>query len=219
MINLLFNFYITENEDRQAELDFCFITNINNPFINKIHCFITDKDYNLVKYKDSKIVFNIIEDRPTYYDLFKYANGVIPYNDLVVISNTDIYFDSSIRFANIAMTENDVYAITRWGADGNIVDGNNIKLYANAHCSQDAWIFRSKLTKLDEMDCNFKFGINGCDNRIAYEFHKVGYNITNPCLDIFIYHKHLSGYRTDTASLPGTYAYVKPSFLNENTES
>ena len=213
MIHLMINYYKTRNLIRQKELDFCFINNILNQFINTIHCFISEDDYKTLEITHEKIKFIVINERPTYYDYFKYSYDNIPYNHIVVIGNSDIYYDSSLRLLHEVLGENDVFALTRWGADGNIVEGNNIKIYQNARCSQDAWIYRSKIKNLESMDCKFNFGINACDNRIAYEFHNNGYNVSNPCLDIIINHYHTSQVRNETESLKGTIAYVEPTII------
>lgn len=218
MINLLVNYYKTSNEIRQAELDFCFMNNILNQFINKIYCFITEEDYQKLSNKNEKIIFVKINDRPTYYDYFKYTHDNLPENEIIVIANSDIYFDSSLRVLHSELGNNDVFAITRWGADGNIIDGDNIKLYANAKCSQDVWIYRNSVKNLESMDCKFGFGINGCDNKIAFEFHNNGYNVLNPCLDIIIYHYHTTRVQNSAGNLKGKIAYVEPCLLNNRPE-
>ncbi len=215
MINLLVSYYLVEDEKRQFELDHCFLNNIQNPFINKIHCFISPNDYENTRFRNEKIIYNIVEDRITFFDVLKYSYDAIPENEIVVIANSDLYYDSTLRFVLTELSNNDLFAITRWGADGNIIQGTEIFIYPNAHCSQDTWIFRSKIKNLDKMDCNFNFGVNGCDNRIAYEFLKAGYILSNPCIDIFSYHVHTSGVRANTSSLQGEKLYIKPTLLND----
>lgn len=219
MIHLLINYYKTPNELRQKELDFCFMNNILNQFVNKIHCFITEDDYTALEMKHEKITFITISDRPTYYDYFKYSHDAIAENEIIVIGNSDIYFDSSLRLLHSELGNNDVFAITRWGSDGNVIDGTNIILYGNANCSQDVWIYRNAIKNLESMTSDFGFGINGCDNRIAYELHNNGYNVLNPCLDIIVYHYHTSQLRNSTETLKGPIAYIEPSLLNNRFEA
>lgn len=211
MINLLINYYVTSDEVRQKEIDFCFINNVLNQFINKIHCFVTEEDYEKLETRNDKIIFTKITERPTYYDYFKYANDNIDEGEIIIIGNSDIYYDSSVRILPEILGKTDVCALTRWGADGNTLNENTITMYQNAKCSQDAWIYINKLQNLENMDCKFNLGVNRCDNRIAYEFHNNGYNVFNPCLDIIIYHYHTSGIRNNYVDfIDGQIAYVEP---------
>jgi hypothetical protein len=77
------------------------------------------------------------------------------------------------------MESNDCYALTRYELDGN--------LYQVPEHSQDVWIFKEMVK---DIFGEFYLGIGGCDNRIAYEIEKSGYNISNPCLSIKVHHVH-----------------------------
>ena len=60
--------------------------------------------------------------------------------------------------------------------------------------SQDCWIFKGHPS--EGMDCDFRFGVPGCDNRIAYEFGKIGYDVIGPVSKIKVLHYHFTNIRT-----------------------
>lgn len=175
-----------------------------NPYIDRVFIFSVDN----LKIKDSsnhKIIR--VKGRETFGDYFKQINKHSAPEDINIICNSDIYFDKSIdRVKNI--NPNECFALSRW-------DDN--KLY-NRKDSQDAWIFKGKVKKIFG---DFFLGLPGCDNRIAHEIDKVGYEMSNPSLSIRANHLHNSGVRNYTRSkketVPGPYKFLEPCKIKGTT--
>jgi spore maturation protein CgeB len=83
---------------------------------------------------------------------------------------------------------NKCFALTRY----DLQEDGNYKFHERKD-SQDTWIFKGHINK--NINGNFCLGTRGCDNKIAYEIAKAGYEITNPCLTIKSYHLHFSQLR------------------------
>ena len=208
-IHLLIDYYkfSSPNPNRQQELDTCFYDNINNENFYKIHVFSDDE----LPFTNNKITHNKPSKRLTYKDYFDYAKHNIPENDIVVLANSDIYFDNTIsKIKNIDLTTT-VLALTRWCPDhGHRIINNQIEIYPNHDKSQDVWIWKNILKNYENTDCNFTLGKLGCDNKIAYIFNQMGYKIMNPSLEIIAYHLHKED--TDRVYeqvwLPGPYLFI-----------
>lgn len=165
-IRLFYNYYIDSNPRRRQELDFCLQKNIEN---NNFDIIILDS-----------------ANRPTFDFFFQKINQISGSNDINIICNTDIFFDSSITQSN-KIGHKEVYALTRW----DWVSHNNITP-VNRPDSQDVWIIRGKV---DNVNGNFPIGLPGSDNRVAHEFQQAGYSLINPARTIKSYHVHSSNIR------------------------
>jgi len=166
-INLFIAHIPNATKERRAEYDYCLKKNRANKYIDDIVILKTSA--------------------PTMYSDFFELTKDCP-NDVNVLANSDIYFDESIDWCrNIRGT--DIYAISRWSLDkdGNLsLDANNNHADKLSR-SQDVWACKGSPLRVFG---DISMGVNGCDNRIAYEFSAAGYNVINPCLDIKCYHKH-----------------------------
>ena len=123
--------------------------------------------------------------RVTYRDTFEYANQHFPSGTLVVICNSDMYFDESLD--NVSLDSNTCVALTRYNCTDGLLDHM-------LSCTQDSWMFVTPIRVPAKSD--FYFGLMGCDNHIAYLLKKEGYHLVNPCYDVKSYHLHLSEVRT-----------------------
>ena len=187
MINLFISYFTHPNSRRQAEIDQCLLFNLNNNYIDKIYCIIDNCDnLNDKIFTNPKIEKYFILERPTYNTFFELANKVNKPNDISIISNSDIYFDETLTKLPIIMTFNRALALTRWNVNLDRID------FFNRDDSQDCWIFKGQIK---EIDGSFQLGRAGCDNRIAYEIKKAGYEILNPSRTIKAYHLHSSNIR------------------------
>ena len=192
-IHLLTDYYIPPMKERQEELDFCYLDNIDNSCFDQIHVFHSDPPPRI----NDKVILNPTTKRINYSDYFKYAQNNIPKDDIIVLANSDIYFDDTIARLPQFDLDKHVLALTRWSSSGEN-DGHRIKdgvldLFPNHYCSQDVWVWKNPLNNFKELDCNFTLGVLGCDNKIAYLFKQMGYEPINPCLDIVSYHYHQTG--------------------------
>jgi len=140
------------------------------------------------------------EERPTFKDLFDHCwSGVVN-----VVANADITFDATIELARSIPTGS-VYALTPVRVDG-------VK-HSSPHRSQDTWIFRGIPSGVQ---ADFQIGIPWCDNRIAFEFTKAGYLVSNPSKTILTTHHHCSNYRTyqfNKYPAPANYLFVPQQTL------
>ena len=183
---LLIEYFKSTNLERDSEYLFCINQNVSNPSINEICVFISDDSTLNIKNKKIKIIKKT--NRPTFFELFKYANEFYP-NRICAISNTDIFFDHTISEVKKFDFDKKFLALTRWDifrkennwyikfydnpwwgcylSDGSLDKDQSI---STSDLSQDAWIFKTPVT-LDDRS-NFLMGKPGCDNRITQIFHK-----------------------------------------------
>jgi len=212
-IHLLTDYYIPSMEERQKELDFCYIDNLNNPSFDKIHIFYQDTPPKV----NDRVILVPLNGRNTYQDYIEYATKNIPQDDIIVLANSDIYFDHSITKIKQFDLDKHVLTLTRWSShgteDGNRLINGNITFYKNHGCSQDVWIWKNPLLNPNQIPTDFYMGKPGCDNKIAYAFKEMGYEPINPCLDIITYHYHQTGeasrtYNRVTDRLPPPYYFV-----------
>lgn len=172
------SYYIDKNKDRQAEYDYCLDHNLANPLIDRIYI-IADKLYPKMQHR--KIVPVIRTERPTYNDFFALINETIGNDEIAMISNTDIHFNSTLKL--VSALPDTCLALSRWEGD----------VLHNERYSQDVWIVQGKVKQ--GMQGNFYLGIRGCDNRISWEIKNVGYRIINPSLSVQCLHVHTSEVR------------------------
>lgn len=184
-IRLIYNYYNDSNPERKKEIDFCYQKNIDNPLLD---------------------VVLLNSDRiPTYRDFFNRINELTSPNDINIICNSDIFFDETIMLSTGISTK-EIYALSRWEWNG---DQSKLRDIEN---SQDTWIVRGKI---ENVNGDFSLGKPFCDNRIAHEFKKAGYKVSNPSKSIKTYHFHGSGIRHYSAkdNIPGPYLNIPTSIL------
>ena len=223
---LLIEYFKSPNPDRDSEYLFCINQNVNNSLIEEIYVFISD-DSELV-IKNPKIKIEKRETRPTFYDLFEFANSFE--SKEVIISNTDIFLDQTLSELKGYDLNNKFLALTRWDifqqqnnwfvryydnpwmechkSDGTIDEDESI---STSHLSQDCWIFKTPVKMDDRL--KFLMGKPGCDNRITQIMHENEYQVSNPSLLVKILHYHQTNYRTYTNQdvIPGPYLLVRPT--------
>jgi hypothetical protein len=150
---------------------------------------LTEDEFDLSQFPNNeKIKQTVIGERLTYKRAFDYASS---FKDDVIwaLSNADIYFDDSLQYLKDVSLQNVIYALSRHDV---LPDGSNKFIDEEyAHGSQDVWIFKTPL-KSAEMFTDFKLGVPGCDNRIAYEIMKADYILVNPSKVIKCYHLDLT---------------------------
>jgi len=195
-INVFSNYYTSDVEDRQLELDICLKKNNENEDIDRIILF-TNVEPTL---KSDKIICVMGNDRPTYKEYFNYINENYP-NDYNILANLDIYFGDMSYIHTL--NENWVYALTRYDVDTN---GNDV--FWNHIDSQDVWVFNGVIK--DVVECDFTLGVPGCDNAIAERLRRSGYNVLNPSLKFKTYHLHNTNYRTNVNHPPINQPYFFP---------
>ena len=221
---LITTYYISDNKDRQKELDRCLIKNSENNYIEKIYL-LNNEIFNLdFIFNQKKIEQVIITNEKNYIlkynDAIKFINNNLE-GSICILSNSDIYFDNSLSKIcdKNRLNENNLFALLRYDEDKN---GNKhiFKFFDEPrNDSQDSWIFKSPLkVNLDKI--NFSFGTLGCDSIFANVMHDSGLKVTNPCYDIITTHVHNTEYRTYSVDdrIHGKYCLVPPCYLKDNYE-
>lgn len=211
MIHLLVDYYRNSRPERAAELDFCLLENINSKDFDHIHVF----KYSELPAENLPDNVTIVDskERNTYADYIVYAKENIPEGDTIVLSNSDIFFDNSIREVLKVDLSDKVLALTRFCPyHGHWIDQEGfITPYHNHDRSQDAWVWKN-LLNVNLEDFKIPLGTLGCDNKIAYQFHINGYQVWNPSFSIIVYHKHKE--RNDIADQgSGRYWHFGPYLL------
>ena len=187
MIRLIYNYYEDKNPARKAEIDLCLQKNLENKFINTV---IIETD-----------------TKPTYGFFLNKINELTGPNDINLFCNADIFFDETIVLAETHLKHKQAFALSRW----DWINENKIQHFDRPD-SQDTWIIKGIA---ENISANFLLGTPGSDNKMAYEFNKAGYAVSNPSKSIKSYHVHNSNIRNYTRkdSVPPPYLMVPPSSL------
>lgn len=182
---LLFSSYFQSGDpSRDSELRTCLNRNLSGDTFDHVYL-----------YSESEVPSNHkltvrYQGRPTYQNLIDWANDVSHDGDVVVIANSDIYFDNTLNWSHNVPMEMTCIALSRW----DVAPNGSKKLFAYEH-SQDSWIFKGKI---NIKGANYYMGIPGCDNRIAFDADQSGYRVVNTAKDIITYHLHNSNIRSYT---------------------
>lgn len=215
---LITSYYKSDSKERQKEIDECITKNINNPLITSIYL-LNDQIYNNKFLKKSKIKqFEIIKEKKLLFkDAIEFINSYC-YQETVILSNTDIYFDDTLKLIDPKELDNKVLCLLRHDIDKE----GNIDIFRHfgepRSDSQDCWIFNSPL-KINTNELDFSFGTLGCDNIFASKLHEHKYELLNPSYDIKIYHLHNVEERSYTINdrIHGNYCLIKPHSINDKT--
>ncbi len=209
---LVVPFYTDKSEARNEELLKCYEANLTLEEVDEIILVVDD---NTKVKRNSKVTVKYVSSRPTYLDLFRIAN-MHNNGGISIIANTDIYFDD-INLIKIKHTvsEDMCFALSRWDEQS-----SGEYIHHNSRDSQDVWIFKGRINT--EMDAEFFLGLPGCDNRIAYEIGKAGYEVRNPSITIKTYHLHLTQVknyeRTEQYIVPNPYRLMQPTTIDKMTD-
>jgi hypothetical protein len=213
-MNLLIEYFKSQNQQRDNEFKTCINENIKNLHIKKIYVFISDES--ILDIQSDKIEIVKIDKRPSYLFLFDFCNQNLK-DEICIISNTDIFFDDTLKYLQTDLT-NQFISLTRWdivpyqGSWGmQFYDHSWRGIYTTGQLSQDCWAFKSPI--LLDNRCDFIMGKPGCDNRIVQILHENGYNVKNPSKQIITKHLHVSNHRTynPTDLIYGPYLLVTPT--------
>lgn len=192
-INLFQQFYINKIDERQNEIRKTLLYNCNNNLINNIYLLneriYTDEELGV---KSDKIKQIVIDKRMTYKDVFTFVenNNIDGY---IIISNSDIFFDKSIKNIQKCQVIKDkkVYCLNRFNFNSKNLSELDLDLSGRPDC-QDVWIYHSKFNDIlfNKDIFNIELGTPGCDNKIIYLFKLLGFNCYNEPEIIKSYHFH-----------------------------
>lgn len=173
-------------EGRASDVADCILDNLANEIVDEVHLFVIDKtepfmealstpetsvDFKLRAIANNpKVRLNHHGKTPTFSEYFNYANERLA-DRIAVVSSPDIAFDGTVMLLGKIDLSDYFVCLSRDNGTGG----------PGASVSQDAWIFRAPLKKLD---VSWPIGTLGGDNRIAYLAWKAGYAVINPCRSI-----------------------------------
>ena len=191
---LIQQYFRHSSNRRHKEIMTCLEQNVACPYIDHI-LLMNEQDYADLP-KSDKITVEMLGHRLTYYDVFLAIRRVVPAGAFVIISNSDIWFDATLKHLwRIALAQQQMFlALLRWedkGSDSEAV------LFGPRSDSQDTWILaRDSVTfEPTEDDFGFPFGKSGCDNALALIMMRKKYIVTNPAYTIKTYHIHSTNIR------------------------
>jgi len=193
---------------RQAEFAECLLRNIGCAGLDEV-CLLVEGEAALPQ--SAKLVQRRIGQRPQYADYFRWIDEISGPDDISIIANADIYFDSQIGVLRVwRIPDRTVLALSRWeiAADGGATlnDRND---------SQDAWVFRGRPSGIR---ADYPIGVPRCDNRFTKELELAGYAVLNPSFSLRSFHLH-GGDRGEydfehkRGFVEGPYGYVWPHNL------
>lgn len=207
-IVLITEYFIHQNNTRNNEIQYSIKKNINNKYIDKIYLL---NENNNNEHKNDKILNIQTNKRSTFKDTFEFANK-LPNETIVIISNNDISFDDTLKKLKNINLNNIVICLGRRDAKNQ----NNIEGFTKSGVSQDSWIFKTPIKIPTE--CDFYFGVPGCDNHIAYLLNSIHYKLINIPWDIKAIHHHKSDIRKYVKSqknFNNKYLKVIPKLLKD----
>lgn len=215
-IHLFTQFFVHKDAQRRKEFNFCLVQNVLNPYITKIHL-LNEKIYtnDELSVSNPKIIQTNIGTRITYKSIAKYIreNRLTGY---FVMANSDIFFTDKIKniFISELSSKKKLYALLRYEYD-DLQHISKSKLFGPRSDSQDTWIYHSNfhLTEQHEKILNIQFGKPGCDNKIAYIYNILGYDVINDPLFVKSYHYHKQQTRDYTIKdrIPEPFLIIAPA--------
>jgi len=178
---LITSIYETGNDNRDLEFLECLSYNKKNPYINKIIIAFEGRKGSLYEAIEQDVTHHI-DTRPTFDDLINLYKG----EDIVILSNADIYFDNTLRFVFDVELDNTLFMLTRKNGK-ELIPHTNDEMVACA----DAWIYKSPT----KVSCECQIGVAYCDGKISAQAYMDGIRVVNYSKSINAIHLHKGGYK------------------------
>ena len=199
---------------RHREIMTCLERNIACPLIDHV-LLLNEQEYPELPVSP-KIKLASLGHRLTYYDVFQAILKYVPAGDFVIISNSDIWFNQTLKYLwRIGIVERQLFlALLRWEDKGD----EKATLFGPRSDSQDTWILaRDSVTfEPTEEELGFPFGKSGCDNAVALVMMRKKFLVVNPAYTIKTFHLHATNIRNydprDVLYRP-FYLYVDPTAI------
>ena len=196
-IILIQQFFIPKDKSRFNELQQTLKCNCHNESIDKI-VLLNEQIYTNEELgtDDTKIEQINISKRLTYKDVFEYSNK-LEEDTYIVLANTDIFFDASIKRVRESGLTSSKKAYTLLRHEYDRPSLKECELFGPRCESQDSWIWNSKWKIPDNLlkIFNLELGLPGCDNRIIYLLIISGFMCYNEPTWIKCFHYHLTNIR------------------------
>lgn len=200
-IYLVYQYFIPKTKERLEEMQYCMKKNLQNNAFKKIFLLnerkYTREELGLKQYTqniiDERIEQVIVGNRLKFNNIYEFVDKKKLLGFVVVI-NSDIFFDDTIRILNKTDTHlhKSLISLLRYEYRKYMIDIGDARLFGPRGDSQDTWIFHSdyNIKKPHRKAFNFYFGQPGCDNKLLYLYKTLGYKIYNDPLTIKSYHLH-----------------------------
>lgn len=219
-MNIFTEYYVSSNQERQKEIQNTIISNLSFDFVDNYYLFV-ENDYNdnlrqFVSNLKDKNKVNVVEvnERCTYQFIIDFSNNETEEDTINLLVNNDIMFTDKVELVK-NISHDEFYCLARW--EKTVSD--RIRIHGEfGGDSQDVWVWRGKCRI---GDADFRMGVPGCDNVIAFKASASEYCTLNPSQDIVTIHNHSSEHRTYnriTDRLPRPYCFVRPHKLSANEE-
>ncbi len=214
-IHVICQYFKAKTQQRCGELLSCIKNNLNNNLIHKVHLLL-DSDIE-VPITHSKLIIYNHNKWLTYKDAWDYANNNIPDDNIVILCNTDIYFDDSLRKLSTVSLSNTLLSLLRY----NVHKDGTHSIFGPRTDSQDSWICKTPCKQLVNDMTDIPLGKPGCDNRIAWILsNELGIKVYNPCYDIKSYHLQLDEssrtWTKEKRTIPKPYLLLNPCNIPKN---
>ena len=186
-ITLVTCFYKDRDFLRHAELQECLEKNVANPLLSRVVLLVEEGAENEKLLKHPKVETVLVaKGRQTYADLIRVANERCS-GEIVVLANSDIYFDETLSiFRSMDLTQT-VYVSTR-----REVETPHQSLWSYHQQASDAWVLETPI-HVDGLE--IQLGKNGCESLFLGRLLRAGYAVQNISLDFKCYHMHASALR------------------------
>lgn len=189
-IYLVYQYFIPKTKERLEEMQYCMKKNLQNSAFKKIFLLnerkYTREELGLKQYTqniiDERIEQVIVGNRLKFNNIYEFVDKKKLLGFVVVI-NSDIFFDDTIRILNKTDTHlhKSLISLLRYEYRKYMIDIGDARLFGPRGDSQDTWIFHSdyNIKKPHRKAFNFYFGQPGCDNKLLYLYKTLGYKIYN----------------------------------------
>ena len=197
---LISEWFRPKDDVRWGELQRALADNLEKEGIRQVVLFIETEEGLPLDHSKLKVVRP--SARPTYRDLFQWANANCT-DCKVVLANNDISF-APCQWPEISTGEFLVGSRHEW-VEGEDVWFDDSDYHFGHEYSADAWFFK---TPVHIQGARFRMGQMGCDNRIAWLAHCSGNVVRNIGLEAPIRHYHASQVRPTNTRARVTSPYL-----------
>lgn len=203
---------LSSNSYRNEEFQFALNANSMKGLVESIDILTEDKGVVQFTQGIDKVRVILTKERPKFRDIINHINTFG--EATCCITNADIVFDDTLRFAEFGTDPDLAYCLTRWVPDLDYHQPNAEYTCWDeyvSHRSFDTWIFKTPLLRMKNI--GFYMGTMGCDLRFTHELWRAGRKVINPSKKIRTLHVHKSGFRTYSKEdrVLGDYLGIKPT--------
>lgn len=152
------------------------------------------------------------ERRWTYGDFLELAARDFS-GEVIVLANTDIEFDETIKKAEDAALPNRVLALTRWESPASPRMLGHLLGDHFFSGTQDSWVFVGNQVANPERLRQVPLGVVGCDQVAVAQWAAAGCEVFDPAMEVRTWHRHSEPPPDDRPSVTGVYGYPELTTL------